>query len=281
MTDNQLLVVILGLIYFSECICWIGGTSYAFQFSTLGKGSVNRPGGGLGNAHGRLLLSRLWPFRAGLFVVPGSATNFDLAAAKERWERFRERTRWLGRGAMLSFLLLFGLVPAVWNLSGAESWQMLASAVLLLLVNLTTAVIYFRLHLSYHPGQSWDRWQHALLIGLVPTHTPRARDTLGRSLLQEYHPLTIAALALPQPRFRRLAETCLREATFPLPGHAQPPNLSEIMEFLQTRGVTLSLPVPADDATHYCPRCRAQFGAVASVCEDCQGLPLLPFDRAH
>ena len=281
MTDSQLLVVILCLIYLSECFCWVGGSGYAFQFSKLGKGSVNRPGRGLGNDRGRLVLSRLLPFRAGLYVVPATADSFDMVAARSRWEGFRKRTRWLGIGATFSFLLLFALVPAVWNLYGAESQQMLASAVLLLLVNLTTAVLYFRMHPAYHPGQSWDRWQHSLLIALVPTHTSRARDTLGRGLLADYHPLTIAALALPQPSFRMLGEKLLREATFPLPGRPQSALLPTITNFLQTHGILLSTPIPADDATQYCPRCHSQFGDSANVCEDCQGYPLVAFAHFH
>ncbi len=276
MTENQFLVLILGLVYLSECCCWVPATSYAFQLFRLGEGQVNPPGKGLGNAHGRLVLARLLPFRAGLHVVPLEGGTLDTAAAQARWQDFRDRTKWLGRGAVLSFLMLFLLIPTVWQLYGAESRVMLVSALSLLMVNLITAGIYFKAHPTYHPGETWDRWQHSLFIALVPTHTSRARDTLGRKLLQSYHPLAVAAFALPEDVFKRLAERWLRQATYPLPGKAQAADLPALTQFLQPYNIQITAPVASDEATQYCPRCTAQFGASANGCSDCEGLKLEP-----
>jgi hypothetical protein len=274
MTENQLLVLILCLVYLSECCCWVSHTSYAFQFCQLGKGQAHPPGKGLGNAHGRFVLARLLPFRAGLHVVPLHGGSFDTAAAQAHWQTFQQDTKWLGRCAVLSFLMLFLLIPTVWQLYGAESRVMLATALTLLVVNFITAALYFKVHPKYHPGDTWDRWQHSLFIALVPTHTSRARDTLGRKLLQAYHPLAVAAFALPGDSFKRLAERWLRQATYPLPGKPQAADLPALAAFLQPHNIVLTAPAASDEATQYCPRCTAQFGPTATGCSDCEGLKL-------
>lgn len=281
MSESQLLVLILCLVYLSECVCWVRGSHHAFQFSALRRGSVNPPGKGLGNERGRIVISRVLPFTAGLHVVPNSGGQLDSSAAQTHWENFRQQTRSLGIGAGLSFLLLFVLVPVVWSVFGAESRQMLWSAVILLLVNFITAGFYFNLHPKYHSGETWDRWQHSILIALVPTHTARARDTLGRKLLENFHPLAVAQFSLSEAGFQRFACKALREAAHPLPDQAQPANLPALQEFLTLHGVTITPPVQSSDATQYCPRCHAQFGAAASTCDDCNGLPLKEFRPAE
>jgi hypothetical protein len=154
---------------------------------------------------------------------------------------------------------------------------MLCSALLLLTVNILTAGLFFRLQPSYLPNETWDRWQHSILIALVPTHTARARDTLGRKLLTDFHPLAIAKMALPTASFRALGEQLLRAAKFPLPHGPQAETLIELENFLIQQGVRLTAPQATADATQYCPRCLAQFSAAAKSCEDCQGLPLTAF----
>lgn len=276
MTDNQVLVLILLLVYLSECVAWVPNTAAAFQFSRPRRGKVNAPGKGLGNDRGRFVLSHPIPMLAGIHIVSYGGRNVDAAAAASLWEGFRRTTRWLRFSAFVCFLLLFGLIPVVWKFYRADTVQMLAAFLLLLFVCSVTGVLHFHAHQNYFPKQRWDRWQQSIFAALVPTHASRAHDTLGRDLLKSFHPLIIAELALPKESFQQFATKWLREATHPLPGHP-PTDLTQVEPFLTAQGITLSPPQAEDGATQYCPRCHALFSPAASVCEDCQNLPLAGF----
>lgn len=279
MTENQILVLFLVLIYLSECAAWVNSKAFVFQFTKLNSGRINKPGAGLGNDRGRLCLSHPLPFLAGLHVVPGSAQNMDVAAATSRWTEFRNGTKTLGLASHVSFGMLFIVVPLVWWKAGADTLEMLITFALLLLISAVTAMLYFRAHRKFYPADPGSRWQHSLLIALVPTHTSRARDTLGRDLLKEFHPLAIGKLALPESGFESLANQLLRETKFPVsPKTANATALETIQAFMEQNQVKELLPTKLADATQYCPRCHAQFEAHAECCQDCGGMKLLPLE---
>ena len=149
MSENQLLVCILILVYLSECIAWVPAQAYAFNFSAPQKGSVNLPGKGLGNDRGRIVWAHPIPLLAGLYIVPQNSGNIDATAAEGRWEEFRQRTRGLGIASNSAFFLLFLLVPVIWKWFGTESIPMLVAVALLLIAGICTAFCYAKSHRTH------------------------------------------------------------------------------------------------------------------------------------
>ena len=274
MTDQDLLILILVVIYLSECVSWVPITDYVAQFSRLRKGTFHRPGQGLGNDRGRFLFSRVLPFRAGTLTTPQTAGSFDLTAAEQRWQEYQSISRLVAWGSNTTFLLLFLVLPLVWRNLGGESLVLLMAFFLTLVSGLVTGIVHFRAHRKLFPDQRDERWKQACLIAVLPTHACRAHDQLGRQLFREFHPLVLAWLALPQAPFAKCAGRFLRHAVHPLAAGDAPENLPALRQFLDDRGFQLKPPVSAGEATQYCPRCETLFGPTASRCDDCGGLAL-------
>ena len=274
MTDRDLLILILVVIYLSECVSWVPITDYVAQFSRLRSGTFHRPGQGLGNDRGRIFLSRVLPFRAGTFTTPRSAESFELNAAEQRWQEYQSISRLVAWGANTTFMLLFLALPVIWRTLGGESVVLLIAFCLMLLCGLTTGIAHFRAHKKLFPEQRGERWKHSFLIAVLPTHACRAHDQLGRPLFREFHPLVLAWMALPQAAFDRCAGRFLRHSTFPLGVEDVPANLPALRQFLDDCGFQLQPPAPSVEATHYCPRCETLFGPTASQCNDCGGRAL-------
>ena len=275
MTDQELLLLLLAAIYLSECLAWVHASVEMVQFSRLHHGTFHGPQQGLGNDRGRFFLSQPWPWWAGSFAASRTERSFDLAAAQARWEGFRADTKGVFWGTNLGFFLLFMGLPLVWRLLGVESPALLITAGILLTCGVITAILHHSAHGKYFPDRTGERWQQTLLIALLPTHACRAHDLLGRPLLEKFHPLVLAALALPKGRFEKLARRTLRSLRHPLPpaSAANPPTPLEI--FLAEQGITLTAPAPNPGATHYCPRCESQFSPPAETCPDCRGMALV------
>ena len=278
MSENQLLVCILILVYLSECIAWVPAQAYAFNFSAPQRGRANLPGKGLGNDRGRIVWAHPIPLLAGLYIVPQNSGNIDATAAEGRWEEFRQRTRGLGIASNSAFFLLFLVVPVIWKWFGTESIPMLVAVALLLIAGICTAFCYAKSHRSLFPESRADLFQQSMLLALVPTHACRARETLGRKLLTAQHPLAVAKLALQQEAFERFASRLQREAHHPLPGSPQV-DLTALDAFLAAEGIHPSAPAATEESTQYCPRCHAQFGPEAASCNDCQDMALVKFDN--
>lgn len=276
MTENQVLVLILVLIYLSECIVWVPHAQMAFQVARSQRGTIHLPGTGLGNHLGRLLLAQPIPLLSGLHLAAAQGGDLHAERAHAKWLDFRAITTWVRLGANSSFMLLFGMIPIIWVRAGADSVAMLIAMCALLFTDLMTAFCFVRAHRRLYPELKFDRWKHAALIALVPTHTARAQDTLARHALAAFHPLAVAALALPETKYHQFARRLQREAHHPLPGENHP-DREEIDFFLTREGIQPLPPERVDGADQYCPRCHTQFGKEVSVCADCRDLRLVEF----
>lgn len=276
MTENQVLVLILVLIYLSECIVWVPHAQVAFQVARSQNGTIHLPGTGLGNHLGRLLLAHPIPMFSGLHLAAAQRGDLHAERARATWHAFRAVTKFVRCGGNTSFLLLFGIIPIVWLRLGSDTLAMLIAMSALLLTDLLTAFWFVRAHRRLYPEMKFVRWKHAALIALVPTHTARAQDTLARHALAAFHPLAVAAVALPEMKYHQFARRLQREAQHPLPGEHHPER-EEIDRFLTREEINPRPPEPASGAGQYCPRCHTQFGKEVSVCADCRELPLVEF----
>ena len=95
------------------------------------------------------------------------------------------------------------------------------------------------------------------------------RDFAREAFLALNHPL--GPVGVPQ-------EPAIREVE----DHSRAVWQDAVAGFLKQNGLEpaqlLQPPPPADETCRsYCPRCLAQFTTSTGVCEDCRGLPLVPF----
>jgi len=117
----------------------------------------------------------------------------------------------------------------------------------------------------------------------LPATAGHARSFLSRRLFADYDTLTVAAVLLPAPAFRRLArETFHRIRREGADGLADPARLAEeawrrvVAESGQDAAAVLSAPSPADpSAANYCPLCSTEYRALFQERSDCR-IGLLP-----
>jgi len=221
--------------------------------------------------------------------------RFDTKTIGEQWEKFREEiinvrtlTNWL-------FIYLFIFVPAlIWRFGFHMTWPSLLIG--LLGFTLATAIFFRRAHKIFYPAAEDDRFTHFRTIFRAPATTIRAHDTLSRPLFERFHPLAIARAFCKEDEFRAYAATILREIRYPAlplcPNNDSAAQEAEhfsrsllektVEEFLKRNNVSLKKllqpPTPSDPTcVSYCPRCLAQFTTLDGKCDDCGGLPLIPF----
>jgi hypothetical protein len=224
---------------------------------------------------------------------------FDASAVerlRQEYEKRAKRVRGLSNG-LLGYA--FVVVPAViWHFGFKLSWLSLLAG--LLGLTSATAFFFFRAHRALYPKAGDERFTHTLTILLAPTTAMRAHDALSRPLLENFHPLALAKVLLPEKDFREFAQRLLRDLRHPAwplcpnenPGareveaQARRALQSVAEQFLKENGVGLDAlcqpPIPTDDACRaYCPRCHAQFTSTEATCTDCGGLPLVTFEKRN
>jgi len=219
--------------------------------------------------------------------------TFDLQAIEQRRAEFQNRTRSLRVTTNGLFWYMFIAVPAViWKLGLVPFWPVLLAV--LLAGTTAIAVCFRRLHEHFFAALDDERFTYSLIILLSPATAIRAIDLLSRPLLEAYHPLAVAKILCPEPGFRALASHYLREIRYPaLPICPRPESAAiekemrallqrEVEGLLAKAGLDpeelIRPPMPAESGClSYCPRCLAQFTISAGACEDCGGIPLVPF----
>jgi len=224
-----------------------------------------------------------------------AAQAFDTAAVERRLLEFKKAAASLQLISNLLFCYLFPLAPAlIWQAGFHGVWPWL---LLMLLCLMTSAAVLFRrLHKQFYPGLEDERFTNFLLVLLAPSSTIRARDMLSRHLVEEFHPLTVAAVFAGKEEFAKLAAWVMRDLRHPArpvcpnddPGaiaveaHWRKLLCDEAEQFLSRTGLNraqmLKPPAPADaTCRRYCPRCESQFTESATLCLDCGGMPLMNF----
>jgi len=240
-------------------------------------------------------LTKIAPAKREAALKEMARDQFDTKAITERWETFHQRianvrilTNWL-------IMYLFVFTPIlIWRLGFHMVWPGLLAG--LLCFTIATAIFFRRIHKAFYPTAEDDRFTHFLTILLSPATTIRAHDALSRPLLERFHPLAIARVFCAEPESRSFAATILRDIRQPaLPLCPRSELLAKeaeifsrtllektVEEFLKKNNVSvkklLQPPKPADPTClSYCPRCLVQFTTLDGKCDDCGGIPLIPF----
>ena len=223
---------------------------------------------------------------------------FDVSGARERLALFNERSRSLRIFGNILFFWWLAIVPLAamrFGFGDRAGWglqTLLMLAVLGLLIQGVSALNFFRVHRRTAPGETLERWQHAILVALVPTHAIRAAQSIARDCLADFHPLAVAFATLPRERALDFAGSVWRDAVHPVAieqaadsaraaawfhENAYLPAVRALLERENVAPATL-LHGPAD-APAWCPRCLAPFQSAQGTCPDCDGVALIDGNR--
>ncbi|HWM90501.1 MAG TPA: hypothetical protein VN493_07005 [Thermoanaerobaculia bacterium] len=210
---------------------------------------------------------------------------FDLDAARERLEAFREETQLLRVLGWGLFVLIFLLLPAVLYIHPAPD------RLLLPLVLGIAALYAATLGLTLLAGSRLRAKRAPSLVAMLlsPMSSLRAVRELGRNLFHDFDSLTVAALLLPRERFITRARAELHGAA-----HAAgrgdegwrrhwSERRQALLRLLDRAGIAeaeaLAAPAPRDlSARSWCPVCGIESRSEGGACEDC-GLPLADFRK--
>lgn len=219
--------------------------------------------------------------------------TLDREAVKMRWQEWRQRTRRLRYATNGLFAWVFLIAPLlIAGLGLRGCWPVLVSG--LVLLNGGIAFGFARAHRHRYPAADDDRFTQTLILALAPATTIRALDYLSRAWLEQFHPLAVAQLLLPEQVFRGQARRWLLDLRHPAWPWCPNPNPQavateqyfrtkqlELTEaWLEEQGISvteLTRPAPCSspECQSYCPRCETQFTTEAGTCADCGGIPLV------
>ena len=261
MTDAQWLLLLVALIYVSDCVVWLRHGQAAVVIPLRGRPFVRLPST-WGNERGGLAFTTLIPARA-VFVCGGE--SFQLP--KERVPSILRANRVLHGLAVVVFVALFVIAPALsWRFGFAQIGLIVIAA--FLVMNAIVSIAFFRAHRKIDPNDRSHRWVHAMVMLAATPSAIRAADQATRHALRELDPLAAAAhvAGADDLAVRRM----LRELAHP------PAPRYEAAKRAGLKHVEEPPPRTAG-ATSYCPRCLAQYGGERTECADCAlGLLQLP-----
>ena len=284
MTDNQILYLVISLLYVWECLDF--GRESELRFSDPGwgpavwkRGAVLGPGRSLFWASPFPPLGRL--YRAGDWgwAEAKSLRTLDL---RERYEALKKSGFWLSVLGNILFVYVFILWP--WLVG---RFELSAFNIPLLLgvfaLNMGSALTYRHVHKKYFPQKAGERTALFLQSLLLPTVGIRLRDRLSRSLAEGIHPLAAAKVLCGEDDFKRLARRAWMEALHPIPEERNPgPRWTQQLEaWFRDQGLDpaeLAAPIRTDAASarSYCPRCEVESRLESGSCPDCPGIALRP-----
>jgi hypothetical protein len=230
-------------------------------------------------------------------IVAVLRDTLDVKLIESRLGKLRSRNRALRVLCNALFFHLLLLTPGlIWAFGFGPAWPgLLASA---LALTISTAICFHRAHRALYPEADDERFTHTLTIALSPASALRALDALSRPLLENFHPLAVAASLLPEHPLRTFARRILLDLRHPaLPTVPNPAAEVVATEVYSRRTLLLAVedvlersglspdelggaPASLDDSCRsYCPRCDAQFTAAAGQCADCGGLTLVELQK--
>lgn len=224
--------------------------------------------------------------------------SLDSARIRKRWEEYAGQSVLLRRLAIVLFIYLFALAPLLlWKYGFRHAGAGVAAG--LLAQTLTIGWLFRRAHQRLFPDGAEERFTPFLTMLLAPPSAIRAPDTLGRHLLEEFHPLAVVQALAPPEAFKKLARHVLLDLQFPVLPAA--PSADEaavraedwsrarmrelVWKFVERAGVNpedlVKPPAPAESVNKaFCPRCGSQFVDSAAACRECGGRPLALFEPA-
>jgi hypothetical protein len=224
--------------------------------------------------------------------------HLDIKAVENRWNDFQKQAAALRVQANMLFIYLFLAAPLlIHRFSLERTWLALLLGILVFTV--PSSFLFRRIHKNFYPKAEDERFTHFILVLLSPVSAMRAWDLLSRPLLETFHPLAVAKVFCADEQFREFARATFNEVRhpgLPLCPNTDPSAVqteqqarallaSGIEKVLKQSGLSpgelVQAPAPNDENCRaYCPRCHAQFTTTTAVCDDCGGLPLVPFGTA-
>ncbi|HEV7764614.1 MAG TPA: hypothetical protein VGQ76_06410 [Thermoanaerobaculia bacterium] len=266
MSDAQWLLIILGVIYLSDCLVWLRRDAIAIVIPLRGRAFVRRSASWAGNERGGLAFLTLLPARAVFVCDATKGGNFRLREIDQRVGRTIADTSVLRMFSLILFVLLFAVAPALaWRFTFERIGLDLIAA--FVVFNAAMAILFFRAHRRIDRDDAWHRWTHAIVMLVATPSAVRAIDQTTRSAMREHDPLAVAAhLAGTEDP---IVKTMLREFAHPLGGVARDSRYDAAR-----KAGFVHVEEPPAGASAYCPRCLSLYAAGTSACADC-GIVLL------
>lgn len=214
------------------------------------------------------------------------ALEFDAAAAADRITRFESFTLVQGLIADLLFFAMIMLVPA---LATASSFATVGLATIFVVAVLCVVCGF----LHYRAARKWsdlspgDALIEAIRVGAYPPAALRSLDSLGERVVEDFHPLAVAAAVCSPPDFQKRASEYLRSAERTQDanrgydsdvrgavGWYQAAIASQVRQLLRSRGLepetTAAWIGDRDPSSRsYCPSCGRQYTVPHGSCHDC------------
>ena len=266
------------------------GLSESVQFTSHLKQLLanNRPIALLPSSRAANLLSRFLnklrstpPNRRARLVSRDIDRMLTVDSIKQRLQLFSDKTAILSSLCFSLFLYVFLLAPTAVYKSGLRiTWPILLA--ILFLLSFAIVWNFRRASRSLYPERIEGGLPHLVAIALSPLAAIRAVDQLAFSLLEEFHPVAVARVVLPQSDFLKFAEFELRRVKFLTRDKVLEKHL---VRFLGEQGVNpqsvLAPPIPDSlQSRSFCPACLTQFVIQEGTCLDCGGLPLHPLSQS-
>ncbi len=208
----------------------------------------------------------------------------DETRVQEAWTAFQLETRGLARVTAWLLGYVAVVAPSVILLISPHPYWMYVLGGLIVLA-LTVATMFFRLHSRLYPRFVFERWMHAISMVAVPIAAIRAVDKLSRERLRAFSPSAIA----PALCGAEAATPLVRRAWFDLPDAARAPDrpTAWFLELVRTETKAaldrqqipaLEPPERQPEMQRYCPRCHTQFVTPARPdCPQCADVALVSF----
>lgn len=206
--------------------------------------------------------------------------RFDVAGARARWVRVRRPAALAAMFGTLEMLVLFGALPALAFLPGADvvGWERVLG---LLGLSHVYALIAAALALARSGARARDVMSALGTLLIFPPYAARAGIHALRDALSSFEPLAVAEVLLPRADFLRYARRELvrtaesRESTLRL-GLASfwDARRSALERLLVSAGssvqeVLAPPPHAPSDVAAWCPLCATEYRVGFATCSDC------------
>jgi hypothetical protein len=177
-------------------------------------------------------LSAAEPQRRAEAITTLISSAFDKEVIRRLLDEPRRQNRPLRRAANALLWFLFVVAPGVlWEIGVVMAWIPLGVVLVALLA--VTVLLFHCAHLALYPEAEEERHHQFLILLLYPPAAIRACDALSRPQFERSHPLALASVVCPAPRFRSYARQTLldlRHPAGPLATEGQPP-LAAVEQF--------------------------------------------------
>ncbi|HTF88963.1 MAG TPA: hypothetical protein VK843_11180 [Planctomycetota bacterium] len=228
-------------------------------------------------------------------IARSLSKSFQVEEIERRRDELLRASAPLATACNCLFGYLIAVVPlCLYTLGLTRSWM----ALLAILVAFQVWVVFafVRAHRQLFPDAAGQRREHLFQMSISPPIAVRALDALCRDVMADFHPLAVAKVLTSEPEFQAFARTFLRESRFGSARRAWPEEVrgvrewfdplefEELSKLVASAGDSpdkwVAAPDPETGSLAYCPLCHTQFTRGDGLCDDCDGMPLVPFAAA-